>query len=112
MSDQYARQAALRPADTNEHQLFSCPSSKQFQGVVSVCNQDTEDRTYSLARCAAGHGDTAADNADWRCFDTVIETGGTPHEITVSMAATETIRVKAGVADKISFVIEGLLMDA
>jgi hypothetical protein len=108
--DEYGRVAALRPANGAEQQLWVCPVAKSFQGVVSVCNQDSVDRKYSLARCGVAHGDVAANGGDWRAMNVVLPPGEPPHEISVNMAAGETIRVVADAADKVSFVVEGVLM--
>lgn len=108
--DEYGRVAALRPANTNEQQLWVCPVAKSFQGIVTVCNQDTVDRKYSIARCGVDHGDVAAGGSDWRAKDVVLPPGEPPHEISVNMAAGETIRVIADAADQVSFVVEGIKM--
>lgn len=109
MADQYGRQAALRPASTNETQLYVCPAGRYFQGRISVCNQTGLSIDYSIARCAAGHGDNPALAADWRCFNVPVDPGP-PHEVTVNMGAGETIRIKASQADSVSFILEGLLI--
>lgn len=109
MADQYGRFAALKPASTGEIQLYACPAGRFFQGRVSVCNQAGEAVEYSIARCAAGHGDNPALSADWRCFNVPVDPGP-PHEITVNMGAGETIRVKTDQADSVSFILEGLLI--
>ncbi len=110
MADEYGRQAAMRPSDINEHELWSCPAGRQFQGIVSICNQDSADQTYSVARCGAAHGDNPANNEDWRAKGATIEAGSPPHEISVNMAPTETIRIKADAAIVISFIVEGVLI--
>lgn len=110
MSDSYGRIAALRPADTNEVELYECPPGTQVQAVLSVCNQASEMMTYRVAHCASGHGDVAANNEDFRAYDTEIAAGSVPHEYAFNLAAGETIRVRAGNADEISFVLEGLTM--
>ncbi len=110
MADEYGRQAAERPSDINERELWACPAGRQFQGIVTVCNQSTIDQTYRVARCAAGHGDNPANNEDWRAYDVIVEPGLPAHEISVNMAAAETVRIKANTANSISFAIEGVLI--
>jgi len=98
--------ASLRPANTDEAQLYAVPASTQIDGVLRICNQDSEARTYRIAHTTAAHGDNAADGDDWIFYDTSIAANQT-HELSIHANATETIRVKASVADKISFHLSG-----
>ncbi len=99
--------ASLRPANTDEAQLYAVPASSEIDAVLRICNQDTSARTYRIAHTTAGHGDNAADGDDWIYYDKSIPASET-FEISIEAAATETIRVQASVADKISFVLEGV----
>ena len=104
ITETYGRVAALRPADTNEAELYAPASGVEFAGVLRICNQDTVNRTYKVAHTdAAG----AAAGEDWEACDTVILAKKT-HEMSVAMKNPETIRVQASVADKISFSLSGL----
>lgn len=101
----YERLAALRPADTEEAALYLVPASTEIIATLTICNQDTETRTYRVAHCNATG---AATGEDWLAFDTEI-VANESHQITgISMGAGEEIRVKASVADKVSFVLSGM----
>ncbi|WP_321495643.1 hypothetical protein [uncultured Desulfobacter sp.] len=110
MTDTYGRLAALRPADTAEVQLYAAGSDEQVQGIVSVCNQSSDTVQYSIAHCAAEHGDNAALSADWRNFDVNLEPNEPPHEVSIVLGESETIRVKPSAADSISFIFAGMKM--
>ncbi len=97
---------SLRPADANEAQLYVVPSATQIDGLLRICNQDTSERTCRVAHTTAGHGDVAADGDDWLYYDNVISKN-TTIEISIHATATETIRVQASVADKLSFHLSG-----
>lgn len=106
MSMTYQRFAASRPADTNEADLYASTTG-EIVGVVHVCNQDTSARTYRVALTDAGTG-VAADGADFLEYDTTIQPN-TSHKVTIEgMNGTATIRIKASVADKLSFVFMGV----
>ncbi len=110
MTDTYGRLAALRPADTAEVQLYAAGAAEQVQGIVSVCNQSSETVQYSIAHCAAEHGDNAALDADWRAYEVELEPNSAPHEISIVLGSEEAVRVKASVADAVSFVFSGITM--
>jgi hypothetical protein len=99
--------ASLRPSNTNETQLYAVPAASEIDAVIRICNQDTTARTYKIAHTTAGHGDVAADGDDWIYYDKSISANET-HELSIEAAATETIRVQASIADKVSFVLEGV----
>ena len=99
--------ASLRPADTDEAQLYPVPAATEIDAVLRVCNQDTVPRSCRVAHTTAGHGDVAADGDDWLIYDYSIGAGDPPIEISIHANATETIRVKASVADKLSFHLSG-----
>jgi len=102
----YGKLASLRPANTDEAQLYAVAASTEINTVLRVCNQDTQDRTCSVAHTTAGHGDVAADGDDWVLSAFVIPANDIV-ELSMSCAATETIRVSASVGDKLSFVLAG-----
>jgi len=98
--------ASSRPSDTNEAQLYVVPASTEIDAVLRICNQDTSTRTYRLAHTTAAHGDVAADGDDWLAYDRNIQPGDI-HEYSIHANATETIRIKASIADKLSFGLSG-----
>ena len=103
----YQKVASLRPANTDEAELYAVPASTQIVMVLRICNQDSSVRTYRIAHTTAGHGDVAADGDDWLAYDKSINANDTK-ELSINANATETIRVKASVGDKLSFSLSGL----
>lgn len=103
MANTYGRIAASRPADTNEAALYLVPASTQIVGNLRICNQDTAQRTYRVAHCDATG---SATGEDWIAYDVPIDAGET-HEYSIAANAAEEIRIKASVADKLSFVLSG-----
>lgn len=98
--------ASVRPANTNEAQLYVVPASTEIDAVLRVCNQDTVPRTCRIAHTTAAHGDVAADGDDFLAYDKTISANDWI-EISIHAAATETVRIKASVADKLSFHLSG-----
>lgn len=102
--EDYDRIAAQRPADTNEASLYLVQADEQIQGILVICNQDTADRTYRVA-IAAESG--AAAGADFIEYDTNIATGVGAHRIPIVAGPNRDVRIRASVADKLSFVLIG-----
>lgn len=101
-----SKKASVKPANTTEVQLYAVPANNQLDGVLRICNQTATTYTYRVAHTTAGHGDVAADSDDWLAYDTEIPANFT-HEISIHAGATETIRVRSGNADSISFHLSG-----
>lgn len=108
ITNSFQKIASLRPANTDEQQLYVVPADTEIVASLTICNQDSSARTYRVARCDAGHGDVAANGDDWKVYDKTISPYDT-HEISVRAKDGETIRVKASASDKISFVLEGMV---
>lgn len=105
MADTYGRKAALRPADTNEAELYACPASTEFIGKLFICNQNTSTQTIGVAITdAAG----AATGEDWIKSGESVDANSSVEILGIVLAASETIRVIADIADKVSFVLVGL----
>jgi hypothetical protein len=100
--DTYELIEALRPADTNEAELYEVVGS--IVGTLFVCNQDSVTRTYSVALTTVSG---AADGAEWIAYETEI-LGNLTYKYIIPAGAGNTIRVQASIADKISFVLTGL----
>lgn len=99
--------ASVRPTTTTEQQLYVVPASTEIDGFLRICNQDSTARTYRVAHCTPGHGDTAiTDNSLWIFYDKSIA-ANTTEEISIHAKATETIRVKVSYANVISFHLSG-----
>ena len=107
MADAYNKLASLRPANTNEAELYAVPASTELIGKLTVCNQSAVDRTY---RVAFTDTSGAATTDEWVRYDNPL-LANTSHEIgPISLGAGNTIRVQSGTADAISFVLVGLLI--
>jgi hypothetical protein len=104
MATTYERIASVRPANTDEAALYLVPAATKIVGVLRICNQDTGARTYQVSHCAAT-GAAAGD--EFLIYDRSIA-GSDTHEISISANATEEIRIKASVADLISFHLSGM----
>jgi len=103
MATTYQRLASLRPADANEAALYLVPAATQIVAVLRICNQDTAQRTYRVAHCS----DTGAAGTDeFIVYDKPID-GSDTHEVSINANAAEEIRIKASVADKLSFHLSG-----
>jgi len=100
--------ASLCPDSTDEVQLFSVLAGMEIDAVLRINNLDYIPSSYSVWHCSAGHGDNPADNTDILISDTFIDPKGTiPHEISIHAGPTETIRIKSGTADMLTFHLSG-----
>jgi hypothetical protein len=104
MANIYVRLAALRPADTNEAELYAVSASEYIVGTLFVCNQDSSARTYNVALC---DNSGAASGEEWIAYELEIH-ANLVHKMIIPAGDGDTIRVQASVADKISFVLTGL----
>ena len=107
MTIAYGRLAAVRPANTNEQDLHALVTGSII-GAIYICNQDTVIRDYSIAITDAGTG-VAATGEDWIAYETDIQPNITHVVKVYGMSGTATIRIQASVADKLSFVLSGML---
>jgi len=107
MNISYERIAAVRPANTNEQDLYALTNGEAM-GIIHVCNQDSTDRTYNIAITDAGTG-VAASGEDWIRYEIPLLANLSHIVIIPGIKATSTIRIQASVADKISFVFMGQL---
>lgn len=98
--------ASLCPSSTNEAQFYAVPASTEIDGVLRITNIGSESASYRIAHTTAGHGDNAADADDWVVYNKIIVPTDT-HEISIHANATETIRVKASVANIVVFHLSG-----
>lgn len=98
--------ATLLPANTNEAQLYVVPSGTEIDGLLRICNQDTLESTFSVAHCAAGHGDIAANTREFLFYGAQL-LPNTTAEVSIHAKESETIRIKSGTANKISFHLSG-----
>ena len=107
MTITYQRLAAVRPANTNEQDLYVL-TGELISGMIHVCNQDSTARTYRIAVTDAGTG-VAADGEDFIRYDIEL-LSNIMHRVRVEgLNGTATIRIKASIADLISFVFFGAI---
>jgi hypothetical protein len=104
MANTYTRLAALRPANTSEAELYEVEAAEYIVAEIFICNQDTSDRTY---RVAVTDSSGAASGEDWIHYDFPIQ-ANMSHKLTIACGDGNTVRVKASVANLISFVLMGL----
>ena len=104
MANTYTRLAALRPANTNEAELYEVAADEYIIASLHICNQSASEISYSIAITDASG---AATDEDWICFSFPIQANMT-HKRNISIGDGDTIRVKSSSADDISFVLTGL----
>ena len=105
MTTEYKRLAALRPANTTEAELYAVPSNSEIIANLTIVNQSASSATFRVA-----HTDAigAAAGEDWLAYD---ETLAAKSRLVIPITAKnpETVRVQAGTADVLSFVLAGML---
>lgn len=108
MAETYKRIAALRPANTNEQQLYAVPADTQIITSLAICNQTAVKRTVRVALT-----DTvgAAAVEDWIIYDTILDKNETINLSGIAAETNNTIRVRVDLADSVSFVLHGLVID-
>jgi len=104
-SENYDLIAALRPDTTDETSLYLVQAGEQIVGTLNICNQDTSMRTY---RVALNFESGAAGGSYFLEYDTEIQPGIGAHRIPIVAGPLRDLRVKASVADKISFMFFGM----
>lgn len=104
MANVYIRLAALRPANTNEAELYAVAAGEYVVATLFICNQSAVIRTYNVAITDASG---AATGEDWIAYETELQPNLT-HKIVIACGDGDTIRVQASIADLISFVLTGL----
>ena len=100
---------SLCPANTDEAQLYLVGANSEtcIDAVLRVVNTDTVDRTYRIAHCDSAHGNNAAATKDFIAYDVTISPNSPAHEYGVHAKATQPIRIKASIADKVVFHLSG-----
>jgi len=100
--------ASACPANTIEVELYSVPSGMEIDALLRINNLDSYTSAYSVWHCSAGHGNVNANNVDIVAPDVIIDPkGGVPHEISIHAGPTETIRIKSGAANLLTFHLSG-----
>lgn len=104
MANVYERLAALRPADTNEAELYAVAADVYIVATLLICNQSGVETTFRVALTDASG---AATDEDWISYDTNIQ-GNVTHRMIIPAGDGDTIRIKSGTGDVLSFVLTGL----
>ena len=107
MDDNYGRVAASRPANTSEAELYEVPAGFEFIGLLNICNQDSVSNDYSIALTDESG---AATGEDWLAYEAPLNANADV-AYKVFLDEAQTIRIVAGKADVVSFVLMGLLID-
>lgn len=105
MTIEYKRLAALAPANTSEAELYPVPSGSEIIANLTICNITAILATFSVA-----HTDTvgAATAEDWLANAENLA-GHSRIVIPISAKNPETVRVVAGTADALTFILSGML---
>jgi hypothetical protein len=105
MAIEYKRLAALAPADTNEAELYAVPSNSEIIANLVITNITAILSTFRVA-----HTDTAgaATAEDWLAHDENLA-GHTRLTIPITAKNPETVRVRSGTADALTFHLAGML---
>jgi hypothetical protein len=104
MTIEYGRLAALRPADTNEAELYAPGSGEEIVANLTVVNQTAGGITFRVAHTDASG---AAAGEDWLAYDEILA-AKSRLVIPVSVKNPETVRIKSGLADELSFHLAGM----
>jgi hypothetical protein len=105
MTIEYGRIAASRPAATTEEELYAVPSNSEIIANLTICNQSSSSVDISAAHTdAAG----AAAGEDWLAFEEPLAAYARL-VIPITAKNPETIRIKAGTVDVVSFHLSGML---
>jgi hypothetical protein len=105
MGNAYKRLGGVRPASTAEAKLYGPAAATSAVVSVNICNQDATARTF---RIALTYTAAAADTEDWIADDMTIEPNSM-HQISgIALVNPNTIRVRASIADLVSFVAHGM----
>lgn len=105
MAIEYKRIAASRPAVTTEVELYEVPTLTELVVELSILNQHTGPIVFSVAHTDATG---AATGEDWKAMDEPLA-AKERRVIHLSMGPAETVRIKASVADVVSFILSGMV---
>jgi hypothetical protein len=105
MAIEYKRLAASRPAVTTEAELYPVPASSEIIANLTIVNQSASSVDISVA-----HTDTVgvATGEDWLAFEEPLA-AYSRLVIPITAKNPETIRIKVGTVDVVSFVLSGML---
>jgi hypothetical protein len=102
-SENYDIIASSFPADTNEASLYEVQEGEQIVATLVVCNQTAATKTFRVA-IAAKAG--AAESRNWIEHDTEVQATA-PTRVPIVAGPGRDIRIVAGTASSISFVLMG-----
>lgn len=105
MGVEYGRMAASRPSATTEAELYAVPSNSEIIANLTIVNQSASSVDISAAHTDASG---AAAGEDWLAFEEPLA-AYSRLVIPITAKNPETIRIKAGTVDAVSFVLSGML---
>ena len=108
MTITYQRLAAVRPTNTDEQTLYALTNGELISGMIHVCNQDSEKRTYRIAVTDAA-AQFIASGADFIRYDLILYPN-IMHRVRIEgLNGIATVKIKASIANLISFIFFGAL---
>jgi len=102
----YGRIHSLRPATSSEELFYTIPINSQIVSTVMVCNQDSSSQSFSFAHSLASS--PSAEIHDWLFLDHPLPAYESIQITGLTAKVGEQFRIRASIADKISFVLSGL----
>ena len=102
-SENYDVIASAFPADTTEVSLYEVQEGEQIIANVVVCNQSAAAVTFRLG-VASGAG--AAESRNWLEYDVEVA-ANKPTRVAIVAGPGRDIRIRAGTASTLSFVLMG-----
>lgn len=105
MTIEYKRLAAVRPANTTEAELYEAPAATEVIADLHIANQTANPVTFRVAHTDL---DGAATSEDWLAYDETLEANERV-VIHIVLGPAETVRIQAGTADAISFILSGMV---
>jgi hypothetical protein len=105
MTIEYKRLAASAPANTTEAELYAVPTSAEIIANLVITNITAVLSTFRVAHTDAS-GAAAAE--DWLAYDENLA-GTSRITIPITAKNPETIRIKTGTADALTFHLSGML---
>jgi hypothetical protein len=101
----YQRIAANRPAATTEAELYAVPTNTEIVANLTVVNQSASSVDISVAHTDASG---VATGEDWLAFEEPLA-AYSRLVIPITAKNPETIRIKAGTVDVVSFLLSGMV---
>ena len=98
----------IRPASTDQFELYAPATGVEFIGEVIINNQDTVARVYHLAVCTDSGAAAVGEWIHGNGTNGQAIAGNTTHRISIRIKSPQTLRAIAGTVDIISFQCNGM----